>query len=326
MEFLRSILAQDETITVSTRVTYDLPVNPLSHIIFTLKFLNDTGTITNYTALSAALALLSNVSVEFKGSSILSMGGKDLAIYSALLTGLIPRQVNQSRTNNDVRSITVIIPFGRLLFNPDECFPAVKRGELRLIIDYAAAQTGIDTPIAQIETVELMGAAPTRFVKGTVISKTMTSGVGNDVDLPIGNPLLGVLLFGTTIPDGSAYDATIGKVKVLVDNQEMLYSEANWESLHGELRNRFPASLDYETHVHYYSGAEAGAATTLEPETDIALIKSYAYLDFDPLKDGSYALVTEGKSRIHLRVTAEASDAARIIPVELIQLAAGVGG
>jgi hypothetical protein len=189
------------------------------------------------------------------------------------------------------------------------------------VIDYAGAQTGIDTLSAQIETVELPGAAPKQFVKATTISKTLVSGIGNDIDLPIGNPILGILLFATTIPAGTSYACSIQKVKCLVDNMESHYSETNWESLYSEMLHRLPYNPANDAHVHGFNGAAPAYDTTLQPESGPAIFPNYAYLDFDPVRDGSYALETEGKSRVHLRITAGASDGVRVLPVELIKVA-----
>jgi len=322
MEFLRSVLAQDEAITPSTRVTYDLPVNPLSHILFTLRFLNNTATLTDYSLVCRAFDQITNISVEFKGSAIVSMNFRDLAMYSQILLRQPIGQNNFIPNDNAARAITVVIPFGRQLFNPDECFPAVRRGDLRLVIDYAEAQTGIDTLRAQIETVELPGAAPKQFLKATTSSKTLTSGVGNDIDLPIGNPIIGILMFGTTTPILDSSIATLSKIKLLVDNVEAYYSECNWDTLHNELYRRFPWTPANEAITHGYDGAATGYNETLQQDDFYTLCKNYAYLDFDPNINGAFALATEGRSRVHLRITAEKSDEARIIPVEFMQIAA----
>lgn len=318
MEFLRSVLAQDEAITVSTRVTYDLPVNPLSHIIFTLLFANDTGTIGNYTKLAAAVLSMSNMAVDFKGTSIINMSGADLAMYFQALTGKTIAQTNCARTDDDLRSLSLILPFGRKLFNADECFPAVKRGDLKLIIDYAAAQTGIDGLYAQIETVELLGATPKQFVKATTMAVTPTATGDLDVDLPIGNPLLGCLLYGTT-PPNTARTTTINQIKMLVDNVEYGYSLANWESLKVDFHSRMAFNDFNLEHVHYNS--DGGAASTLQEETDIAKEAYYSYLDYDPNKDDQFLLITEGKSRVHLRINAGDTNALRVLPIELVGVA-----
>ena len=98
MKFIRSVLAQDETITVSTVVTYDLPVNPLSHILFTLLFANDTGTITNYKALESALAQVSKVEILYRGQAIISGSLADVARLMEYLTGWPLGQVQQGKS------------------------------------------------------------------------------------------------------------------------------------------------------------------------------------------------------------------------------------
>lgn len=320
-EFIKSVIAQDEAVVVSTRVTYDLPVNPLSHILLTLKGLNETSTMGDHVSLAGLLAAISNIAVEFKGTSIFTGSAKDLAALFQVMLKKPIGQCNNIKTDEAVRMFTLTLPFGRRLFDVDECFPAVKRGDLRLIIDYAAAQTAFTDLFAQIETVELPGATPKSFIKATTIAKTLASGVGNDVDMPIGNPILKVLLFGTTTPTGASYAATIDKVKCLVDNVESHFSETNWETLHGEFRGVYPVNNQNDEHIH-----RGNFTTTVEGDTGFAqdaaaFVENYAMLDFDPTGDGQFALITEGKSRVHLRVTGGAADAARFMPVELITLA-----
>lgn len=319
-EFLRSVLAQDETIVVSSTVTYDLPVNPLSHILFTLKFANDTATIGNYDVLAAALAQISNIEVLFKGSAIISASLTDLAVLAARMFKWGPGQLNLAETDNDVRAVTVPILFGRKPFMQDECFPAVRRGELQLRVTYAAAQTGIDTPIAQIETVELLDAAPTRFLKYTTISKTPSATGWHDVDVPIGNKVLGALFFGTSVPTGASYNSSFGQTKLLVDNVESYYAEANWETLHNELMHHI--DWRYYEHFHSVDAAGVGREDTLGQQEDASLIDNYAVLDFDPMKDSEWLLETDGRSRVHLRINADVADAIRVIPIEIVELAA----
>ena len=113
MDFLRTVLAQDETVTVSTTVTYDLPVNPLSHILLTLKGANDTATVGNYNVMSALLASISNIEVLFKGSAVASLSFTDLAVLTGVLGRWTPGQLNLAQTDNDVRAVTVPLMFGR---------------------------------------------------------------------------------------------------------------------------------------------------------------------------------------------------------------------
>ena len=318
--FIRSVLAQDEAVTVSTVVTYDLPVNPLSHIILSLKAANDTGTITDYAVLTSLLAQIARVEVLYKGQAIVSGSFADIALLQWFLRGAQPYAGNMVKTNNDVRWVSVVLGFGRRLFDVMQCFPATRKGELQLQLTYAAAQTGIDTLILQAETVELLDGAPGSFFKSTTLTKTPTSTGWHDVDLPVGNDLLGALLFGTTVPTGTSFNASIGQIKLLLDNVEFGYSFANWECVHGEELGARP-HMFMNAHTH-----RGNFTTTVEGDTgvqqeDDGLVQLYSFLDFDPLGDGSYAVPTSGHSRCNLRINAEpAADAIRVIPVELIKV------
>ena len=46
MKFIRSVIAQDESISASDVKTYDLPVNPLSYINLTVRGFNVTDEMT----------------------------------------------------------------------------------------------------------------------------------------------------------------------------------------------------------------------------------------------------------------------------------------
>lgn len=318
--FIRSVLSQDVSRTAADIVTFDLPVNPLSHVLITVKVANDTGTISDYDVLIALLATIQNVEVLFKGQAIVSGSLTDIAMLSWLLTGARPWGVNFVETNNDVRSITVLIPLTRRPFWPMEAFPASRRGELQLRLTYAAAQGGVDTIVEQIETVELLDVTVERFVKYTSLTVTPGSTGNHDVDLPIGNPILGVLLFSTTVPNGASYDATVGQVRVLVDNVEFGYAQTNWETLHGEVMNRHGGFLTVPQ-FHGVNAAGAGQEDTQQQQMDAAVPGNYAYLDYDPLMDGTYALDTAGHSRVNLRIDQEPSaDEMRALPIELISV------
>ena len=294
MQFIRSVLVQDESISAGDIKNYDLPVNPLSHIIFTLKGLN----VTDEASLSEILARLEKIEVLYHGSSVISLSGADLFALNVIMLGKEPILANQVADDNATRYLSLIIPFGRKLFNPAECLPETSKGELKLRVTFSSTETAIDGLILQVETVELIGATPEKFLKATTITKTPETG-DNDIDLPIGNKLAGVLLFGTTIVAGTSWTNTIEKVKFLVDNIEYDYSEANWESLHGDLMTKIGQKENYD-----------GSADN----DDVA---HYALLDFSPNDGDDFLVDTSGKSRVHLRINAGDTNEIRVIPIEL---------
>lgn len=323
MEFLRQVLVQDETFAVSTTRTDDLPVNPLSMVLLTMRYLNDTADLDDYSAIAGLLAQVARVEILYKGSAIVSGSLADIARVSAVMLGRPPQQTLATIVNSDARSITVPILLGRKPYCPKECFPAVRRGELQLQLTTAAATTGIKTPTVQIETVELLGATPERFLKYTTISKTPTATGDHDVDIPIGNKIPGMLLFGTTVPAGAALTASFGQLRLLLDNVEHYYARTNWETLHNELMLRVSESVasgTYKSRENDAVGYTADALTDGEHGA-IGFFNAYAYLDFDPRGDDSYLLDTAGRARIHLRINADVADAIRVLPLELIPVA-----
>lgn len=322
MQFLRQVLVQDESLTASTTRTDDLPVNPLSMVLVTLKALNSTATLTDYQVISALLAELAKIEILYQGSAIVSGSLADLARLSSILVHRPPKQTKMTHVNGDQRAVTVPILLGRKPYWAEECFPAVRRGELQLQTTVAAAQTGLATVVLQVETVELLGATPQRFVKSTTISKTPSATGDHDVDLPIGNKLAGVLLFGTTAPTGASYNASIGQLRLLVDNVEAYYARANWESLRGDLQLRCPdgPASDSLTVLENTAALYTQSATS-DKQNDTPFFDNYGWLELDPHEDGGFWLDTKGRARINLRINADAADAIRVMPVEIVDVA-----
>ena len=164
MEFIHSVLAQNESVAVGTVVSYDLPVNPLSHIMITVK------------------------------------AQQNLANVATLLLGFEQWGVNAHGNDDDYRTIMYLVPLGRKLYWPREAFPRSTRGELILQITYGDPFGGWSDHKVQIETVEMPDAAPERFLRMTTLSVSATAAGELDVEIPIGNPISDLILFGTTIP------------------------------------------------------------------------------------------------------------------------------
>jgi len=299
MKFINSVIAQDETAAVDTVYTWDLPVSPLSHLIVTHKCLNSA-------AIEATKFEIENfikkIEVLYKGASVLSLSGVELDTYNAFTLRNLPILLNQVATDNGVRALTLIVPFGRKLFNPKECNPETKKGELQLQIttNSAAATPNTDGHMLQIEAVELPEASPTQFVKVTTLTKTPTATGLHDVNLPTGNKMIGVGLHATTVPIGTTWTKSISYVQLLVNNVEYDYAKANWEALHGMLINKIghrePYDLDAD-HDHYLDAA---------------------LLDFDPLGDDSYLLDTAPMASLKLRIYADVADAILLHPIEIV--------
>lgn len=288
----------DETITASQVWTKDLPVNPLGHIWVTLKGLN----VTDETTVAEMLARLSKITVSIAGQSIYSLSGADLFAWNCIHQGRAPILANRVADDNATRYLTMLIPFGRRLFDGSECHPATRKGEFQLRIEFSASEAAMDGLILSVGTVELLDASPTRCLKVTTLNIAAPVVGDNDLELPIGNPLAGALLWGTTVVTTTAWTNTIESLKVMVDNVEDQYAKANWEDLHGDLLARCGYLGDY--------AAASG---------DDAIVK-YAYLEFSPGWSDDWLIETAGRSSVKLRIVGGDTNPIRVLPVELMSV------
>jgi hypothetical protein len=226
-------------------------------------------------------------------------------------------------TDNDVWRVMLRLSFSRRPFWMNEGFPASRAGELQIRYTPAATFTGVDGTSLQVETEEILDAQFSRFLKYTTLSRTPTATGESDVDLPIGNPYTGILLFGTTAPAAAAVTASMREVRILIDNQEAFVPRTRWDALHQNYRGLAGLAgwLVEHTHLENTATAYTQNATTLAMISGVTVDNLYGFLDFDPLRDGSYILPTEGRSSVKLRINADVADAQRIIPIELISVA-----
>ena len=319
--YLRTIIHQDVAVAAgATPLEKNLGVNPISFLLLTIRA--QTLAALTVPQLANLLAVFTSVDVRFKGTSIISLSLADLYRMAAALWGRFPIVSRLTDAVNEVTTITVPIPFARVPYWSLEGFPATRSGDLVLALTIAPAFTNITSVTVQVEQLELLDAVPAQFLKYTTFTKTPTVVGEHDSDLPLGNPIAGALLFGTTVPTGTSFNASIGTLKLLVDNVENYYSLANWESLHNDFIIRAFPEWDLSTELHRLATAVGYAADDISqgPASVVRVHDNYAYLDFDPLRDNTFLLETEGKGRVHLRIDADVADAIRIMPIELIRL------
>ncbi len=323
MEFIHSVLAHNEAVVVATVVTYDLPVNPLSHTLLTLKYAQDLAD--DKLLFSNVLGVVGKIEVLYKGSAVFSMSGLDAFACGILVNNFESWSMNEDGNDNDERSLTLLIPHTRHLYSQSECFPRTTRGELILQITYAGAFTNIDTVMAQIETVELPTAAPEQFIKMTTLTKTPAAAGQVDIELPIGNRISELVLWGETIPLAAVDIATLSKMEILIDNINHFYSEANIETIHGMAGRMMAAPGYHGYHVHRLLGAVYAQWDDTSPVLPSDhVLSNHLHLPFDIFRNGDYALETAGKSDVVLRLDTDDTGDIRIIPVEIVKSAGSV--
>ncbi|GAI79121.1 unnamed protein product, partial [marine sediment metagenome] len=124
------------------------------------------------------------------------------------------------------------------------------RGELVLQVSYASSFVGIDDGQLQVEAVELPDAHPERFLKMTTSHVTPTGDKEFDVELPIGNQISDIVLWGTTIPSSEVTTRSIAKIQVRKNNSEFMYSTANFETIHNMMGRVRAAPGYWGSHTH----------------------------------------------------------------------------
>ena len=325
---LRNVLAQDILAVPASDVSIDLPVNPLYCILYTLLVGQAAASATTDTIikLTDVLAAIPRIEVLFRGTTIVSGSLADICVMNAVLTGYLPWIVNQGDSTGQRVALTVPIYLGRPWMKGMEAFPATRRGELTLrrVINAAPPEIDSTTVTEQIETIEILGATPASFLKYITVAKTFLTTGDNDIDFPLGNSILGALHFGTTGYTSQPPAATWNQLKMLVDGVEWTYARTNWATLQGDLNRCIEQHSELQSHNHTENLAAAYAADVPNtvPSQSNLLLNHYAFLDFDPWEDEKYLLQTQGRGRVWLRATAGAADAARMLPLEIIDLSA----
>lgn len=320
--FLHSVAVQEQAIAADGIYTYDLAVNPLSVVIPVLRPLNETSTLANFQTYRGICAALNRCSILYRGESIYSMRGEDIAALNYFRHGIMPFQGQHDDTDNERRCVPLPMLLGRHPYDLKSAFPATRRGELVLELDIDIADTGYDGLRLSVETIELLDAKPREYEKKVQVTQTFAATGDVDVDLPPGNVCRGLLLYGTTPFGGAAPAPSWGRIKTLLDNQEAGYAATDFEvaqMLHC-LWGRQPPTYDTrKTRVDATAASATQATSGVNFNIGTDGWESYAFLDFDPTADDTFALDTRNKSRFHVRANAETADAVRVIPIEVIK-------
>jgi hypothetical protein len=328
--YLRSIVTDFQTLTASADITpVDLPVNPLSYLILTLRAIkNVAAQATNLGRLmSPILQQISDISVRHRGENIVQGTLEDLVVLNAIMCGVVPAVGEISQADNAEQFVSALISFSRKHYWHEEAFPATQRGNLRFHMTAGALPTGYDAVQWGLEAVELIEDTPVQFCKYTTQTRTIAATGRQRIPLPIGNEILGILMFDPNDEIDATISYAFGKIKLLKDNVEQYFAESNWESTREAMTRRLPNYTLAWGHTHGQAAADTDTGEEIEKIADRPPLQ-YSFLDFDPLKDGSYSLESKGASSLDLDLNADVAGNAvvRVLPIELIQIpGAGAG-
>ncbi len=110
---------------------------------------------------------------------------------------------------------------------------------------------------------------------------------------------------------------------VMKDNVEQYFAESNWESIRESTTRRLANYGGLWGHRHAFANPDTSGDTDTGEEqhvnADVPPLQ-YGYLDFDPLKDGSYSLETRGAASLDLDISADVAGNAvvRVMPLEMV--------
>ena len=298
MEFIRSNILKDHVSATET-IERDLPTNPLSHLIFTVCGEQDTDEAT----LAEIIAFINTIEVTQSGRTIISCQSEDLYGLNAYLYRHLPILTNAITTDDAIRNLTLIVPFGRRIFDPAECYPATKKGELTLRANMTALATSISDGLINIEAVELPGASPTQYLKTTTMTVVAPGATGDhDVELPIGNRIIAIQVRMVTFPTVTTDLYGITEMRLLVDNKEFGYAAAKSPCLVGDMIFRL-----------------GGLPSTMLLQ-QLILPANIVWLDYAPTDTDDYLLDTAGKSSVKLRLTMGVNEACYVTLFELVSV------
>ncbi len=317
-EFIHSILRTNAAIAADGDQTFDLPVNPLSAILLHISPLNETSTITTFRLLEQLLSHVTNVRVTHKGASVVDASATDLAVLAMLYHRMSIWQSGAFETDGFRRSVVLPIIFGRRPWMSEECFPETKKGELQLTLTFDIAVASSDGLRISIETIELPDAAPVTVQKVTTLAQTFAATGQNDIDLPIGNVIRGILLFGTTAFTGASPGPTLGQLSVFKDNKQIGYTATDFETARGMMGLMGIPYPPDGRHIHSGTYTTTVAGDSRESEVGASIDDNYVLLPFDVTGDDEFALDTAGAGRINIRSVAEAAEAVRVLPIERV--------
>jgi hypothetical protein len=240
-------------------------------------------------------------------------------MVNAVYQRAFPGWSGLDNVDDAVRSLVFPICLGRRMYDPESCFPATTRGNLVFEMDAGADGAAHDDINFSVETVELIEATPREYCK--YVRQARDSVIGQfDARLPIGNPLLGILLFDTGLAGSSDEVLSWGTIKLLKDNVEQYYPQSDYEVLAGMLKAQMRST--FAIHAgHQHLTSEGAGAELISDDAEQRVSsgdRGYAYLDFDPLRDGQYQLETEGAADLLIRGQGDEATAIRWYPLERV--------
>ncbi|TET13526.1 MAG: hypothetical protein E3J81_08425 [Dehalococcoidia bacterium] len=296
--FQRSVVLDAHTMATEV-VPYKLPSDPISHLIFLVEFYNATDEATPV----EILGFINNLAVADRGNSIINCNSEMLAALNLYLFGTGGIRQAPVSTDNQHEVYGLIIPMGRKLYDPADCYPGKKLGDVVLTLDTTVPTTTLDNALISVTAVTLPGAGPTHHIKYTQQNVVAPGATGVfSSGLAIGNDLLALMVGMTSFPGASEYLYGADDFELMLDNRQEAVVSAKAPDLVVEMMNRVPASI-----------RSIAAQAAMVPATHL-------WLDFDPTRDGEFAIDTSAANDLKLRMNYGVNEALTISQLELVTI------
>ena len=296
MEFIRSNILKDHT-SATEVIEKDLPTGPLSHLILAVSCCQATDEIT----LAELLAFINKIEVTKKGVEITSLESEDLFGTNCYLYRKPPIKTNNITTATATTTLGLIIPFGRKIFDPDECYPATKKGDLTVRIDTTVIATAAITGIFNLEAVELVGATPKHYLKTTLMTVAAPGKTGdNDVELPMGNEIIALQIRRTSGPAATTHLYGVDAASILKNNKQFGYASAQAECLDADI------------------GLRMGGLRSTMLLQQLLVPEKIFWMDFDPNDDSKWLLNTKDATSLKLRLNMGVNEATYVTLMERV--------
>jgi hypothetical protein len=326
--FLRSSVIELNTLTPTVDIApQDLPVNPLSFVVLTLELTQTASqaALNTYRELSPFLAAVTDLSIRHRGENILQGSLQDIAVMNLLLGGARPWGREHHGVAASARTMSFVIGFSRKPYWHSEAFPATQRGNLRFHMSAGALPAGYTAMRWALESCELIEDTPSTYLKYTTNTRALAATGRQRMPLPIGNEILGILLFDPSDEVDATMSYAFRQVKILRDNVEQYVAQSSWHALAADLGLREGTWPLAWGHRHEQAAADTNTGDAVQLTADIPPLQ-YGYLDFDPLKDGTFSMETAGASQLDLDLNSDVSaGTVRILPVELVKIPGAAG-
>lgn len=325
--YLRNVVQPYTTLVPSTTIVpINLPVNPLSRLILTIRATDAAETAAGIDRwISAFRNIVTNIFITHKGENIIQGSLTDIAVLNAVYCLDFPAVFRPAQTGTPTHAVAFPINFSKKPFWASMGFPATSRGNLLFNASFGALPAAFTAPQFQIESIELIEDNPSSHLKYITNTRTPTATGQDDRSLPIGNPILGILLFDPNQVQATAGQRLWGQTKLLKDNVEQYVALSDWESLRQSLNQDVPIDRAVFDHRHVENLAAAYAQFALsgsEIEGPDDTNAQYAFIDLDPNRDGYWALDTAGAADLKLRAfidTGATLATVRWLPIEEVQ-------